>query len=367
MRLNRYFRNTKTGVTSKKFLDCVSGTVTLPKNWAFNIGPIEGIKTCVAEIENIPAMNTLPEMYKELNKIKVNSVSISWDKFVDKSWQAFLKALKSTWSSEKFHLIFQSSGYDSRLMSMACINLGLKDNMLFVCAAPESEDFIKIMEYQGWPIDKYMVYNKNADKEEYYEYGFNYDKCIHLINGPCDFPIQMMSTIYFDLGFDDDNTQLYSNQFAGILKGTYKSFEEYYTTYYTQRYSKFWSVFDCEVVDNYLDFDFMKLMLETKSVGWDNRDKLRADIIRYVDPGMLKFKRWSWKEIHRNKFFKLSNRLYNKAINDYKDSWYYHNVDSVINSTPYYITPETVTWWKKWSMGAFTNYLVKKDININII
>lgn len=366
MRLNRYYRNNNTGKLSRLFFDVIDDTVTLREN-AATIN-LMAANTPFEEIEVVQAMDTLSEEYKELSKIKSHSVSMSWDKFVDKSWEKYLAAVNNTWDDNRFHMIMHSSGYDSRIMSLALRELN-KDNLLFVCLEPEGSVFENIMRHQGWRDDQYMIYNKGVSSSDYYKEGFDYNLCIKITNGPSERPINPNGLVYHCLKekgviLDDDKTQFHANQFAEILNSKVINFKDYYEEFYYSRFSRFWSTFDCKVTDNYLDFDLMKFMLEAKVSAWRSRDQLREAMIQQMDPQMMKFKRWTWAEVYGQDFFKLSTPLINKSVEDYKNSWFYKNIDKDINSTPKYMIPKSFKWWQKWSMGAVTNYLISNGVDI---
>jgi len=366
MRLNRYYRHKKTGKVSRLILNLIEDSITLKKN-AATINLMAG-NTPFEEIEVVTPLDTLSEEYKELSKVKAHSVPISWNKFIDKCWETYLTAVDNVWDDDKFHMVMHSSGYDSRIMSLALKQLH-KENLLFVCLEPEGSVFENIMKHQAWSEDKYMVYNKGISYDEYYKEGLDYDLCLKITNGPSERPVNPNGVAYYCLQAagkidKDENMQFHANQFAEILNSKVVNFEHYYKEFYYSRFSRFWSTFDCKVSDNYLDFDLMKFMMEAKVSNWHTRDQLREEMIRQIDPHMLKFKRWTWNEVYGQNFFKLSDRLHKKAVEDYKNSWFYKNIDKDINSTSKYMVSATFKWWQKWSMGAVTDYLVSKGCNI---
>ena len=72
---------------------------------------------------------------------------------IDKNWPKLIfdklvETLGRLWDDSKMQVVSHSSGYDSRVISMAIKELG--KNAVFVETCGESEGFKKIMDYFGW-------------------------------------------------------------------------------------------------------------------------------------------------------------------------------------------------------------------------
>ena len=375
MRLNRFFRNKKTGNFSNNLVDVLGKELTIRTNLGEDICSKK--KTVFKEIEVIPPLETLSEEYKELIKVKANCIFLTWPKFVERLYTLLIRAVEKEWSKEKTHLVYHSSGYDSRIMSMIIKELSKKHgidwlgDILFVCKEPEGDTFEKIMDYQGWDRKQYRVYNKGVPKGDYYKLAFDYSFHWKQANGCSERPVNVKYVPLFDLQMQkilpsDNNIQMWSNQFAEILSGKHISFSEYYTKFYYTRFSRFWSAVPCEVVDLYLDFDVVKFLIEATSDKWASRDLLREELMLLVDPNILKFKRWTWKDVYNSNFFTLSNELYNKALKDFETSWYFKNTNLNIKKTKSYMKKESFAWWAAWSMGSFSNYLSDNGYTLKV-
>lgn len=78
------------------------------------------------------------------------------------------KIFERDWDSDDFHLMFHSSGYDSRIISQVLARMrdkfgeGWLGDVLFLCWGFEGALFKKIMEFQGWKEDNYHVYNEGV-------------------------------------------------------------------------------------------------------------------------------------------------------------------------------------------------------------
>ena len=90
------------------------------------------------------------------------------------------RSIADSWIPEAFHLVFHSSGWDSRIISGAIKEL-LKENgpdwlgegLLFLCNRWESVRFLRIMEAMGWPADQYAVYQEGAADEHFAEHAYD--------------------------------------------------------------------------------------------------------------------------------------------------------------------------------------------------
>jgi hypothetical protein len=379
MRLNKYYQHIETGKKSQHILDLIGDSITFKEN----LTPEEvdfwsgGFK----EIREVPVMDTLPERYKELLEV-VPIIDYEWDDFLKETWKVWVSVIENNWSNYKFHLIYHSSGYDSRMTSMALRELAKKNgrswlgDILFVCFKPEDDSFKEIMKYQGWKKEQYLVYNENVDPTEYWLDGFYYDNVPLFLNGASSRPINIVGTstcVLQSKGIipGNEKIQIWFNQTAHILESQslVKNFLEFINSRYHTWYSKFFSVWDAEVCDVYLSYDFLRFRLESRveELNVKDRCQYRKELISFVDPEMVKFKRWKWPEVFDGDdwlCYRLSDKLYDQMINDYKNSWYYKNIDNDLSNCKKSF--EDSTWWLKWSLGAVTNQLIKKGVDIKL-
>lgn len=87
-----------------------------------------------------------------------------------------LKAVEAAWRPDAFHLVFHSSGWDSRMISGAIRELlhrhgkeWLGKGLLLLSNRWEKEPFLEIMALMGWIPDQYAVYDEGPAGEHFAE------------------------------------------------------------------------------------------------------------------------------------------------------------------------------------------------------
>jgi len=82
-------------------------------------------------------------------------------------------SIRSMWNPKDKHLVSHSSGYDSRIISLALAELrdeGMEIGEIhFRCHQPECKAFFRIMEIEGWDKDQYSCFPGGG--ENYYNIG----------------------------------------------------------------------------------------------------------------------------------------------------------------------------------------------------
>ena len=98
--------------------------------------------------------------------------------------------IKQAWREDAFHVVFHSSGYDSRIISSAIKYLLEKNGkewlgrgLLFLSNRWESDLFKQIMEAQGWDKEHYFAYTWGNDGEHFSKAVYNMHLC-----APCPIP-----------------------------------------------------------------------------------------------------------------------------------------------------------------------------------
>lgn len=377
MRLDRFYTNKITGKTSSSFLDVIGDCVSLNHKVISENSP-DLVETVFNEIESVPHLDTLPDSYSDLLKLNPKSNNMGWQSFLNAFCEEYINAVERSWSTDKFNLIYHSSGYDSLMLSLALKYLSSSKgsswmgDYLFVCLEPEGSAFKSIMKHQGWPADKYLVYKDGCEFDRYYEEAFlDYYNVPTMVNGVSSRPInvkRLPTDILQREGIipDNQNLRMWSNQFAEILNSKITDFDAYYSQFYYTRFSRFWSAVECDVVDVYLDHDLMKFMIESSVSEWTSRDQLRSEFILRHDKQGLRYKRWGWKEVYGMGFFTIPDQLLSQCRLDYESSWANKNIKSEVAPTNECMQPATFSWWFAWSFGALTNVLAAAGCEIKV-
>lgn len=97
------------------------------------------------------------------------------------------------WEPDKFHLIWHSSGYDSRIISGILKRLKEKHgkdwlgDILFLSNRWEADNFYKIMEAQGWDRSQYAAYDEGPE-DEHFGVALDFDTFWYEANAPVPMP-----------------------------------------------------------------------------------------------------------------------------------------------------------------------------------
>ena len=86
-----------------------------------------------------------------------------------------MKSIAESWRPDAFHLVFHTSGWDSRIISGAIKALlaengpdWLGEGLLFLTNRWEAPRFLQVMEAMGWPANQYAVYDNGSAKTEHF-------------------------------------------------------------------------------------------------------------------------------------------------------------------------------------------------------
>jgi len=98
--------------------------------------------------------------------------------------------IEQTWRQDAFHVVFHSSGYDSRIIS-AAIKYLLRENgkgwlgkgLLFLSNRWEADLFERIMRAQGWSEEYWLAYTDGNDDEHFSRAVYDMHLC-----APCPIP-----------------------------------------------------------------------------------------------------------------------------------------------------------------------------------
>ena len=197
---NRLYRNNTS--ISDCFYDIIPKHVTLRKDInskIFEKQVDDFHETAFHEIDVVPYNEV--EFLKIGNffdtKIQVKNIDVKT--FSQIMFTALCSIIKREWDSQKFHVILHSSGYDSRLISLAIRKLYRENGsnwlgkILFVEAGGEAELFKQIMQYEGWDESQYAICFKDNcnDPTEYFSDCFDFKTAYKKTNGVLSYPINI--------------------------------------------------------------------------------------------------------------------------------------------------------------------------------
>lgn len=353
--------------------DVVPKTVTLRKDltrvFTHDV-PHPRTQTPFMEVDIVPFEEAMPD--EVLSFVANPPVTDKCGKLARRLGRLFLKVVEQAWDPKKFHLIWHSSGHDSRLISWAIKYLYEKNgpdwlgDILFIEWDCEAEPFKQIMETEGWSPTQYAVYKPTqAGTLEYHADSVEFTHAWERLNGHVSIPLSYWCdpVIYFQqqgLIPGDDQLQCWNGQFANE------------TVKWTELYGSL-EVAIRKITDNLLctttqkgDFVWPYLNLEwitTKrryatSFGWHQKwlvEELAPELtcIPRVDGSVLK----------RSSCRRISRPLLAQAKRDFYGSWYASNAPLI---PPVICTPVLTycSWWGHWALASLCEHLIEQGHTI---
>ena len=313
----------------------------------------------------------------------------SEEAFAHRILNALAYVIYNTWDPERFHLILHSSGYDSRLLSLALMKLHKRfgaewlGEVHFVCQEWEWPVFEQIMEHEGWPESSYTSYRKDEDPHEYWREAISLSAWRGL-NGPRGIPFCPIYTIPTELMrqryFGDKRSsevQMYSMICApsdhgasslSIHKQPANGIGNFFDWWYTSYMSHLWPpVSGANLVLPYTNVAFNHAILSS-NVRWGRMLPRKA--MAYLDPVLAKFPSLfdgvlNFNTVRTKPHRFLSHSLMEKAMDIYEASWYGQNVAHI---TELFARTEMYydVWWGRWTSAVVCERLIARGHKLSV-
>jgi len=133
--------------------------------------PILEVHSELGEI--IPEVIALTET---VDRDIINPVPVLFDLVV--------QVIEEAWIPDAFHLVFQSSGWDTRIIAAAIKRLVQKngtdwlgEGLLFLSNRWEATRFLKVMQIMGWPRNQYTAYIEGEANEHFAQHAYDTWRC----------------------------------------------------------------------------------------------------------------------------------------------------------------------------------------------
>jgi hypothetical protein len=262
------------------------------------------------------------------------------------------------WDASKFNLVFHSSGYDSRVISWMVrkIHNEKGGNVLFVCFPPELELMRDIMYYEGWDSSQIAFYDdyltENTDT-------FNFSTLHEQFNGISMYPLNRPYCCVEYLKkagiIPHDNLLIWGGGFFNEIAKAKSTVNDFISRYYYHQYSK-----NITVIKNYImpvtNFKTMKVFFESMPVT--DANSLRLDLVRLLDKGLSELPRGTWYSPNT----RIHVKVYNKLVQDYKNSFYYKNTKGVFEPSPF--VANNKDWWYKCCLASFIDRCIRNGVEV---
>ncbi|GAI46172.1 unnamed protein product, partial [marine sediment metagenome] len=218
MSTRKVFECLSTKKRSHYLLDVLPNTLTLDPNYA-------GIRgksfTLFREIRAVPFRERAPKEMQKLLIEKQGSVKMDRSQFLLALQAKFESVIEKNWKPELNHIHLHSSGRDSRIISWTIKSLLQKHGpdwlgrMVFLCSKQEGPSFKKIMEYEGWKKNQYLIIGEELNDEDVWTpILLDFKNAWRMSNGTFTSAVNMWT--YFPkvahqkLGFPLDNIQMWN-------------------------------------------------------------------------------------------------------------------------------------------------------------
>jgi hypothetical protein len=263
--------------------------------------------------------------------------------------------IQSAWKEDAFHLVFHSSGYDSRIISSAIKHLLMKHGsewlgkgLLFLSNRWEADGFRKIMAAQGWDKSQYLVYDEGRDDEHFANAVYNLSRC-----APCPIPGNLW---HYLPGYAIRKgampardiqafTGLWANEAWDCFLQTPNPWEKRISKHYGHHVMA-----SLPVMANWVEHPLVdnNILNNLRYIDYKDGKKLRKDLANYMCPEAQNIKR---EGLHDRKH-PISKRLRNELDSYYTSTYWGQKV-------PWHVPKdsELSTEWGKLSMALLVEDL----------
>lgn len=302
------------------------------------------------------------------------------DKFCDDAYENYKRVIEATWDHSKVHVITHSSGYDSRICSLALRDIvnekgeGWLGTTIFLEADGEAEPSRVILKRLGFD-DKLVVYNEGVDPNEYHAMSLEFKNAWrHLNCGMVTFPVNRWYTPIEALQNNgilpgDDKIQCYTgygaNETAKAIRTPMQNLNWYFWWHYHHQLSTFplkgsWvHPFYHLSFLNWLDIHWPRG--EDKVLG--PADSLSKLILSVKFPDIYVMPKMNTADVRRAGYNTPSERIFNRAVNTYYNSWLYRTCRpdvEPVRDIEYY------DWWGVFGLASFCDFHIQRGGKIEV-
>jgi len=362
--------------------DVVGKHLTLRRNLSNPFSRRRNTQTPFFEIGIVPPAKVVSKAVRRLMVAKIERKRVSDQVFAKRVFTAMCSAVERAWKPGALHIVQHSSGWDSRLISLAIRHLAAVKgenwlgNVLFLELSGEGPAFKRIIRVQGWSDEIAHVWNEGAPPREHHLLAFEFSQAWRRLNGWCAYPINANWHPFQDLRDRGalpapGDMQVFSgygaNEVGAAMTGAWKpgGFKSYVNKMYWHPLSSFplwggeeaWSF-------PFLDLDYIKAYA---SVSGGRGPNYRKMVIGKIAPKVGKVA-----PINKQRKQKLGYRTASKAIlarcvADYEASWLGREVFPIDGKR---VAPRPQInyhdWWGYWSLASFCEELMRRGTTIRV-
>lgn len=322
--------------------------------------PFNEVTTITAGIE--PEIRTLCNTQVERN------IPYSQD-VLTQLFDMVTNSIEQSWDANRFHVVFSSSGHDSRIIASAIKRLIAKHGqtwlgkgLLFLSNRWEASPFEVIMQQQGWSDDQFFAYTSGHDND-HFRPALNLDTAWQAVNAPCPIPGNLwhylieIAKINGKIPYDAQ-LQGYDGYWANELWNSFTlpSVDWIHRVETWYGYNVMSALPQLDTMEHPLvDIEIAKILMQLKNVSGD---ALRKELAFFVSPETKDIARLPLSDCEHLLGLPLRgdiDRLYNTT-------WYANNVSHWQVPTHSGFSNE----WAKWSLASLCEHLLKRGIKIKV-
>lgn len=334
-----------------------------------------GLKTIFNEVRIVPFDIANPHAKEQLQPLDdIEPEVVSEECYAAIMWESLQAAIYDLWDSERPHYCFTSSGYDSRLIAYAIWKLHEKhgDDWLgevyFVEADGEAVQFRHSMELIGWDRRDCIVYNEGAHNHRYHANSLDFPTAWDKLGGMCghvvNFRLEAEMWMQQRGLMPEDNIQSIAGYFSNEIVTTMLKDLTIYE-YFKQAYRKAISIprhWAGSTSSPFQHIDVITNQLRYGRQHLEKRTGISALILRHFAPPELADLPSPKHKTKLRTVRLLSNKLLDKAIEDYRGSWFGQQFPDVapIRELRY------DRWWAHWCVASFCEHLLGEGYTIEI-
>jgi len=364
----RTYINAKTGETSIWLQDVLENDVVVDSSDMCLLrdpGPFR--HTMFSGIDVVPPAKILTE---ETTNIFKAAKTKTWptDKLIALLIELFEQVIEREWEPNKFHLVLHSSGFDSRIVSELIRRIWRRNgdswlgNVLFVCNKFEGAQFKKIMQHQDWDESQYMVVGENVPIENYHAPSLDFKSAWMKLNCIFGMPVNIFYYLIeaaqkSGRAPDDDKIQSWCNYLMPIDYSLKLDLLERY------RFLYYHAMGGRNFKGENMEFPAAHPLLLSEAVRHNTDLKLngvKRAMVEMLDRELFEIEETPVR-LQGDWGRKLSKPLFDRAIDNYRNSWYGKRV----NAKPE-ITAGFSPWWRRWSIASFCQHLIRSGYSLRI-
>ena len=284
--------------------------------------------------------------------------------FDEHEWlSAIEQTVESEWDPSKFNLVMHSSGYDSRVIShfLTKVHSRKPGSILFACIEPEVDEFMKIMNYQGWEKHQLATYDKLSDP---YKLIFKFSTAYKGLDGTAEFPVNIFEVCikYLQrirkLPKDLNDVVLWSGIHMNELFRSVKPLAPSLKVSYSHRITPILGITLPTIVAPVVSIPSLRAIFsKSRNVNW----KWREFSVRELDPKLAEFPK-----LRSPTGLDIPSDVVGRMVNDFKSSYYYKHVNQIpIPEITHTHFPEgNKGFWRVWTFASLVEHLVKNKVKI---